>query len=351
MTWTAWKTLVAAAYRTTAPNAMGVYRAVAAYTKGQIIREVDRDIPLSRSYRDAYADLRLDLAGYAVTETHATIKTAVLRLLTVDAARPAIGNFLSDLVQQAMDELNAGVTLYDALVLEAAIHLQQQIDGLRGTHESYYKASDLGAQGAISQGLLPAGCSPQRMNFLRYAQALAEVAAYTAGEFVQSNQRIYEVVTGGTIGAGQLGAGLTSIDSTETETIDGVVFRYDGPVVDTPMLLVGWDRLRPLLQADPADDGAYVWAVDPVARAFFVHPQVDADHQLCLEWGGIKLSFAGTDEVPFGEQEARAAAEYVRSHLATKFGDSTQQAALADGRYKEALRRISADFLARQAGT
>lgn len=350
MTWSEWKTLVANAYHTTAPNAMAVYRACAAYTKGEILRQVDRDIPLSKSYRNDYAAARVALAPYVHTANHATTLTAVQRLLTVDAARAAISSLISDCVQQAMDELAAGNTLYNSLLLESAVQLQRQVECLRDGHETYYLASDVGSQGAISIGQLPDGCSPQRMSLLPYAQDLAEGVAYDVDDRVASNQRIYVVVTAGTIGAGQLGAGLTSTDEDETETIDGVGFQYAGPVVDTPLHLVGWDKFRVLQQADPDGASDFLWAISDNARKFFVHPAVDADHRLCLEWNGVKLSFANDDTVPFDETCARATAEFIRAHLAAKFEESGQQAALAEERHKEAVRRVAADCLNRRAG-
>lgn len=349
-TWTQWKALVDAAYRTTAQNNAAIHRAVAAFVKGQITREVDRDLVLSKSYRNEYAAARVALAGYAVSEDLATIKTAVNRLITVDANRPAIANFVSDACQHAMDELNGGVTLYSALLLEAAIHIQQQVESLQGVHETYFQASDLAHDGALSIGSLPDGCSPRAMAYLKNAPALAEGVAYTAGDAVESNSRIYLCTVGGTISPGQLGDGLSTLTADAEETIDGVTFLYDSDVVDTYLELVSWSQMRPLKQANPSSTPVYAYGIDPVSQTFFALPQVDEDHKLCLEWMGVKRSFSGSDTVPFDEQCARAAAEFIRSHLAIKFGDSTQEAAIADGRYKEMLRRIAADWFARRAG-
>jgi hypothetical protein len=351
MTWTAWKALVAVAYGTTAQNVAAFNRAVAAYTKGRITREVDRDIPLSRSYRDEYAALRVALAGFSTNQNHATTLAAVNRLITVDANRPAIANFISDSVQHAMDELAAGYSLYDNLLLEAIIHIQQQVEGLQAGHVTYYLTSDLGAEGVISRGRLPVDCMPGAMSLLPYAPALAEEVAYEAEDRVQSNQRIYEVVTGGTISTGELGTGLASTDSDETEEIDGVVFQYVQPVADTPLSYVEWDALRAASQVDSEACAGHVWSINPTVTEFFTHPQVDAEHQLRMEWAGIKRSFSGDDEVQFGEVEARAAAEYIRAHLAAKLEENQQQARLAEERYQQALRNLVADFNARRAGS
>jgi hypothetical protein len=351
MTWAQWKALVATAYGTTAQNNAAFNRAAAAYTKGRICREVDRDIPLSRSYRDEYAGLRVALAGFANAQNHAAVLAAVNRLITVDAARPAIANFISDSVQHAMDELAAGNTLYLQLLLEAAIELQQQCVCLRDSQQTFIASGSLTTDGSLSRGDLPAGCQPFAMSILPYAAALAEEIAYNVGDRVESNDRIYEVVTAGTISTGELGDGLSSTTDDETETIDGVEFEYVMDVVDTPLGLVEWEKSRALSQIDPDACASHVWGVNPTVTEFFCHPIVDSDHRLLLEWSGVKRSFVDGDEVLFDQTCARAAAEYIRAQLSAKFEENAQQAKLAEERWMQGVRRVVGDCHARRAGT
>jgi len=350
MTWAEWKDLVGEAYRSTSENNPSIYRAIAAFVKGQITREVDRDIPLSRSYRNDYAMLRVAFAGTSVTEDLATISPKVLRLLTVDANRAAIQNFISDSIQQAMDEINADVALYSAALLEAAIHIQEHVEAYQQGHETFYVDDDVSNVGAISLGQLPAGCIPEQMSFLKYAPALAESIAYSIDDLVASNQRIYKVVTAGTISAGQLGDGLTSTDASTVETLGGVGFVFVSAIVDVILGLTSWDRRRPLMQANPDSPAIYVWGIDGTTRQFFACPKLDSEHQLCLEWRGVKQDFEDNDAVPFDVPAARAAAEYIRGQLHTKIDGDAQQAGIAETRYREKLRGLSASSLSAKAG-
>ncbi len=59
----------------------------------------------------------------------------------------------------------------------------------------------------------------------------------------------------------------------------------------------------------------YFFATNPFADEFVIYPKLSSTSELWLYWSGIKSSWQDADEVKFGEEEAQAAAYYVKSHI------------------------------------
>lgn len=327
--------------------------AIADFVKARISRLIDSDLVLAKSHSNSYFEAKIRLAGYTIVGTFATTKAAVQTLLgSADANRSAISTLIDALIQQAMDDINGTVTLFDSLLLDGLIEIQRHVRCAQESHETYYTAGELAVSGDVSIGLLPTGAQPMGFGYMRYAPTLAEGVAYLADDTVLSNGRIYTVATGGTIGVGLLGAGLISTDDEATETIDGVVFAFANNCDVREMTPTSWSNRSLLSEVTHNESyvGQLLYGIDPTSTKFFVYPKIESTYQLRLEWAGVKTSFVGTDTVLFGKTEASAVAEYIRGMLYREVAQDDQSAKSSLGMFQALLRRLVIDCSARKAG-
>jgi hypothetical protein len=322
------------------------YMAIADFVRSEIVRTVESDLPLAKSFKDSYLNRKLDLAGYTIVGDFATVRAGIADHISVYEDMQAVSSLVDNLCQRGIDDLNGAATTFDAALLEFAVDLQRTIDYYRSRHTTYYTADDFGENGLVSLAALPEAARPYRFVYQNYYPALAEDIAYVADDYVQSNGRIYKVITGGTLSAGQLGSGLTSEDPDATETLGSLVFQFqENPVCFAAEMqpypwktreMLSCSGCGQLTDADVADytpnqfislrSSAYFYSLEPRGLAFWVSPKVRPYWQVQLEWDGLKTSFEDTDVVLYGPLEARAAAYYIRSTLSRIITESTQAA-------------------------
>lgn len=336
------------------------YMAIADFVRSEVIRTVESDLPLAKSYKDSYLNRKLDLAGYTIVGDFATVRAGIADHLAVYEDMAAVADLVDNLCQRGIDDLNGAATTFDAALVEFAVDMQRTIDYYRSRHTTYYTPEDFGENGLASLAALPEGARPYRFVYQNYYPALVEEVAYAADDYVQSNGRVYVVVTGGTLSAGQLGSGLTSEDPDATETLGSLVFQYQ----ENPACFAAGMEPYPwktremlscrgcgqLTDADVADytpdqfiamrSTAYLYALEPRGFAFWVTPKVRDYWQVQLEWDGLKTSFADEDTVLFGPLEARAAAYYIRSVLSRIITESPQAANTALAMYASERKRL-----------
>lgn len=345
---TAWSTFTNQVFEAYNEGAQGGSReqaaiqAVADFVKSRILREVDGDLQWSKSYQDRYLESKVRLAGYTMTSNFATVKTGVQARITVDASRAAIATVIDLWIQQGMDDLNGIGTIWGAALIEGVVDLQRYIDNYRIRHVTYFTPADVTGLGNASTASMPAGARPYRMVYELYYPALAEGVAYVANQYVLSNNKVYMVVTGGTIGVGQLGGGLTSVDPEATQTLDGLVFQYQQYPLkfSRDMTAVPWKEREALTNsaAVPTDLAVasytpndflalratdYMYALEPRGREFVAWPRLLTYWRIQVEWDGIKTVFSGADDEQFGVAEARAVAFYIRSIVSRFVGDDS----------------------------
>lgn len=343
-TWTQFKSAVAEAYNPGGNMTELGYAAVAAYVKSKICREVDGDLPLARSYMNDYEELKRRLAPYAYTANFATTQTAVNTRITVDAQRSAISTFIDAAIQEAMDDLNRFNALYLRMILSAAIDMQRHVVCLCQRQINTYLHSTVGVtnEGHVTKITPPTGSKIITLSYGKYAEPLEEDVAYVAEDRVQSNGRIYEVVTGGTLTAGQLGDGLQSVDG-EDETLGSLVFKYIESYDFRPVTPIEWKYRDLLLDNKIAGYGPY-YSISPQADELWVYPMLQSDeHQIRMEWNGLKISFADGDATTFDESCVIAAAEYVRAMIQKNADGNTNLAAGSMVTYQSELRRLWLD--------
>ncbi len=105
-----------------------------------------------------------------------------------------------------------------------------------------------------------------------------------------------------------------------------------------PAVRVGWDDRYPVLIYRTDSDPAPAYAVARNGRDYLVIPALIEDEtELELVWDGKKLDFKDTDETPFDEAAAGAAALRVQSELASEFGLSVAEARDFERRFNDRM--------------
>jgi len=111
-----------------------------------------------------------------------------------------------------------------------------------------------------------------------------------------------------------------------------------------PLLPFPWKDRSALISGRQSINGnSFYLCIDPYGKTFFVYPEVDDNHQVTVNWDGIRNTFASTDCVPFDEECAGVVAEYVNAWMAKGRNDwSTWGAAMkpAIGSYTTKLRKL-----------
>lgn len=84
-----------------------------------------------------------------------------------------------------------------------------------------------------------------------------------------------------------------------------------------PLLPFKWTDRESLISGRQSINGnSFRLSIDPYGQTFFVFPEVDDNHQIVINWDGIRNCFAPGDAVPFDEECAGVVAEYVRAWMA-----------------------------------
>lgn len=294
--------------------------AVANYVKAAVSREVDKDLALYKSYNDSFKDMKMRLLGFTSTlVVGGTLDVEVKKLLTVDANREGLSDFVTMQISLGAQEITTMNVLVDELIKQAAIDLQTYIDAYKCNNETIYTYTDVTAVGRASRGKFPEGGRVLDAYYERNVDALAISTAYEEGDLVLSNGHIFEVASAGTT-PGSLGAGLT--DTTGAiEYIGSVPFfyKFEKDYLKAPMHQVGWHQRFDLAakldtccsKSDPA-----MFAVEDEAHSFFAWPGItDSEYVYRIFWNGIKFDFEDADYVPFDEAFWSAASDYVKAKI------------------------------------
>lgn len=258
-------------------------RAVADFVKSRIADQVDHDPQMYELYDTRWKTQRNRLLGYAMTSDVPTIRTAVNFLITVDADRQGITDFIDKLIAQAKADIGGLATWLDAYIAQAKADLagsatridkyirdgvrtlQEHVEFYRFGHETNYEVGDLTAFGEASLGILPEGAQVRDVAFI----------------------------------------------NTENDSIRK-------PVLPWP-----WDNRSDLVMGAPRikGKGAFQIVITPqpvavedgtYAHQFVVWPGIIDGYYLAIAWDGIRNDFADGDVTPFDEQLADACASYVQ---------------------------------------
>lgn len=311
-------------------------------------RDVESDLALAKSYRDSFKEARFDLAAARIDDINAFV-AEVLPLMPVDDDTSAMADALENAIRSACDTINGDANKFEKLVAEAAIEMQRHIPFFQARHENVYLKDGDGVtnEAFVSKTAPPDGFRLTQMWFGKYYPDLEEEVAYEADDFVVSNNRVYKVITGGTLTEGQLGDGLTSTDG-EDEELGDLVFQYYSPLVLIPARAYPWiDRAR--LRAGRMSAGP-VYALSDQFDELWLYPPLDDDHRFVMEWVGIKQSWEDDDEVTFDSKAAACAAHYVRSFLQREILGDSRKSAEEFALFQRDLRGLVIDCEQREQG-
>ncbi len=303
--------------------------AVACYVKAAVSREVDKDLELHKSYMGSFQDFKLRLVGFTSSlAAGSTLDVEVKKLLTVDANRQGLSDFVTMQIALGAQEITTMDAIIEELMRQAAIDLQTHIVAYRCNNETIYTNSDVAAFGKSSRGKFPEGGRVLDAFYERQVPALAENVLYVVKDLVISNGHVYEVITGGTIGTGDLGSGLTDTTGA-VQYIDGVAFVYraEENALKARMRQSAWkDRVHVSAMLDNCcsrGEPATI-AVEEEAHSFYGWPGlIDTKYVYRLVWSGIKFDFVDGSQVPFDEPFQLAAADFVKAKLMRELGFPT----------------------------
>lgn len=334
MTYLEFKTLVYSLIRDDDPSDEAAAQAGAEYVKAKIVREVDKDILLAKSYTDSYQASRFNLLGYVSTYDDAEYMDAVKEYLTVDADRAGIELFLAAQIKNARQDQEGLAPTVEALIRQGVLDLMSHIDNYRIQRRSCYNLADSVEVGNASRLRLPGDGAVQDIWYIRIVEELA-AGIYEADDLVLSNGRVYKVITGGELLEGDIGDGLQTGPDTgvvesvcdcnsvgilqPTETLGALTFRYLGEeyAFRKEVQSYPWHK-RVDLEATPVSRSTSLppsAAVDPQGYSVYCWPKLDADHKYEVTWSGILFDFNDGDVITCDEMAAQAVAEYVRGHL------------------------------------
>lgn len=349
MTFAEWRTLVKIAYQGGEPTQASLMRAVTDGARAITVRDVESDLALAKSYRDSFRDAKVGLAGTRITTDLAEVKTTVRALMPIDDDTVAIDAILDNAIAAAYDDLNGVADRFDSLLVEAACELQRHVSFFTTRQENSYLENSTGVsnEAFISKVAPPAGMRLSQMWYGRYYAALAEGVTYAAGDFVESNGRIYKVVTGGVLEEGELADGLTSTNG-DDEALGDLVFIYNSPVILVPARSYRWAD-RALLRAGRFSGGALYSLSDQLDELWFYPPLGDSN-RFVMEWVGFKDEWEDADEVTFDAKAAACAAHFIRSNLLREIASDAQRSAAEFALYQRELRGCVVDNEQREAG-
>lgn len=350
MTFSAWRTLVKAAYQGGEPTHAALIRTVVDGARFITVRDVESDLALSKSYLNTFLTQQVKLAGTRITESVSDIITEAKTLMPIDDDTAAISAILDNAITFAYDSINGMADKWDAHLLQAAIDLQRHVPFYQVRQTTTYVKDTVGVttEGFISKVALPDTARIQQLWFGHYYAPLEADFEYAVDDVVLSNARAYKVVTGGTLTVYDIGNGLTSTDGTD-ETLGDLVFKYFRPERDWPVRQMEWPARNRLLAGDFSGGPAY--AFPPESDVIWLYPALDDKHRFDLEWVGVAEDFGDTDSVLFDKTAAEAAAHYIRFLLYTTELDDPKNGAISMALYQKALRKAVLDNQERDTGS
>ena len=350
MTFEAWRTLVKAVYQGGEPTHAAQMRLVADGARGVLVRDIEGDLPLSKSYLNSFREGKVKLAGTRIVDSIAAVIIEVSGLMPIEADTAAATAILENAITTAYDDVNGAADKWDAHLLEAAHELQVQVPFFHVRQTTTYLVDTAGVtnEGFISRVALPATARIQQVTYGHYYAALESDTTYVAEDRVVSNGRVYEVVTGGTVTAYEVGVGLVSADG-ENETLGDMVFKYYDGERDWPVREMEWSVRNRLKAGDFS--GGPVYCFPPESDEIWFFPILDATHRFDLDWVGIAATFADVDEVTFDQTAAEAAAHYIRSMMLATELDDAKNAAVSMSLFQRAVRKAVLDNEERDTGS
>lgn len=351
MTFAAWRTLVKLAYQGGEPSHASLVRAVTDGARAVLVRDIESDLTLAKSYRESFLQAKIKYAGTRFTDAESSVVTEVKTLMPIDSDTAAALPLVNNAIVAALEELNALSDKWDAYLLQAAIDLQRHVPfyQVRQVTTYLYDSAGVVQHAFASQIALPEGARIQQLTYGLYFPALEQDIEYEAGDRVMSNGRVYEVVTvDGVLTAYEVGAGLTSIDG-NSESLGALTFTYYSPAQDWPVRQLDWSNRNRLLTGGFNAGPAY--AFPPQADILLLYPALNSKNRFDLEWVGVAEAFGDSDEVLFDRTAAEAAAHYIRMMLYQTEVDDTRQSAASLIFYQKAVRKAIIDTQDRELGS
>lgn len=348
-TWAEWIVEVKRAFQGSPPSHHQLIFAVKDGALATMARDTESDLALAKSYRDSFRDARLDLAGTGIDDGLEAFVAEVRNLTPIAADTEAMSDVLNNAIRNACNILDDDAERFLALVQEAAIEMQRHVPFFQLRQENSYVKNSTGLtnEAFVSRVAPPEGMRLTQMWFGKYYAALAEGVTYAAGDFVESNDRIYKVVTGGALEAGELADGLTSTDG-EAETLGDLVFNFYAPVILVPARAYPWiDRAR--LRAGRFSGGP-LYSLSKQFDELWFFPALDDDHRFVMEWVGVKQTWAEDDEVTFDQKAASCAAHFARSALLREILGDSRRSAEEFALFQRDLRGLVIDCEQRDTG-
>lgn len=350
MTFAEWRTLVKLAYQGGEPTHALLMRAVADGSRAIMVRDIESDLALSKSYANTFRESKVRMAGTRIEDDIAAVITEVSGLMPIDADTAAATAILENAITGAYDDFNGSADKWDAYLLQAAIDLQRHIPFYQVRQITPYLVDTVGVttEGFISRVALPETARMQNLVYGHYYAPLEADVEYEADDKVISNDRVYKVVVGGTLTIYEIGDGLTSTDYSDEELGD-LTFKLYQPERDWPVRQMEWAARNRLLAGDFSGGPAYV--LPPQRDELWLYPALDDTHRFDLEWVGVAEEFDDADEVLFDRTAAEAAAHYIRQMMYLTELDDQRQAAASLAFYQKALRKAIIDNDDRETGS
>jgi len=349
MTFAEWRSLVKIAYQGGEPAQAALLRAVVDGARAIVVRDVESDLPLAKSYRDSYRELKAGLAGTRITADLAATITSARAIMTIDADTSAATVMVDNAIETAYNDVNGVADRWDALLVEAAIEMQRHVSFFHHRQITTYLSTTDGVtnEGFVSKVDLPDTCRVQQLWYGPYYPPLEQDTSYEVDDIVISNGRAYKVTTAGQLTIYEIGDGLTSTDGSE-ETLGEMTFTYYAPERDWPVRQTNWYSRNRVFSGDYSGGPAYAQA--PQNDEIWMYPKLDADHRFDLEWVGVAETFEDDDEVTFDRKAAACAAHFLRSHLTRELLGDLKTSEQAFALFQRDLRGLVVDNEQREQG-
>lgn len=349
MTFEEWRAEVQLAYSGGDATEKQLRRVVADRVRSEMARHVESDLALANSYRTSFRDGLFEIAGTRITEDLSALNAAIREIARVEDDTAAVSVAMDEAIEAAYDDVNGAADRWDALLIEAALELQQHIPFFTGRQTTTYIAdtADIVHEGFYSRIAPPAGMRFGAMFFAPYVAPLA-AGTFVAGDLVESNGRIYEVTIGGLLDESDLEDGLTS-ENGDGEVLGALTFAFIRPVIFVPVRPFPWaDRAR--LRAGFFSGGP-LYTMSEQADQLWLYPSLkDGGYQFIMEWAGVKDTFDDADEVTFDKKAAACAAHYIKSTLAGEIAGDLKKQSTEFALFQRDLRGLLIDAEQRTQG-
>lgn len=345
-----WRTLVKNAFQGGEPTHSLLMMAVKDGARAVLVRDVESDLALAKSYSNSFNEAKVKLAGTRITDAIADVIIEVSGLMPIDQDTVATTSILENAITAAYDDINGIADKWDAYLIQAAIEFQRHVPFYQVRQSTNFLEDTAGVtnEGFISRVALPDTARIQQVWYGHYYPDLEPDVELAADDIVISNGRAYKVITGGTLTIYDIGTGLQNTNA-DDETLGDVVFRYHSGEKDWPVRKIEWGARNRLMAGDFS--GGPLYAFPPESDELWFYPILDSTHRFTLEWVGVVESFEETDEVLFDQTAAEGAAHYIRAMLYTTELDDARNAAASMALFQRALRKAVVDNEARDTGS